>query len=168
MEDYSREIASKVEESVPLFRCMGNVRSSVQFDREEDDTYGTFEFHAPLKENRNDKGTGFAGSLSSLSQLAGWAAVNLILWKEFGGPQSEEALNILVVVKTCTIDFKVPVRDDFIVRAHMGTRDSVSEFVDALRDGGKKSRLHVVVDVLVGDTICASSRSIYVAFKKNI
>jgi thioesterase domain-containing protein len=168
MEDYTTQIASKVEESIPLFRCMGSVRSSVQFGPEEADAYGMFEFHAPLKENRNDKGTGFAGSLSSLSHLAGWAAVNLILWKEFGGPESDTALNTLVAIKTCAIDFKVPVTDDFVVRAYMGSRERVSEFVQHLRDGEKRSRLHVVVDVLVGDTACASSRSVYVAVKRNV
>lgn len=58
---------------------------------------------APLAANINDKGTGFAGSLSTLVTIAGWSLATLL--GEAGGEQCEAA------VFRSELDFVRPVRE---------------------------------------------------------
>ncbi|QBG48468.1 hypothetical protein EGM51_14070 [Verrucomicrobia bacterium S94] len=64
------------------------------------------ELCAPLEKNRNDKGTGFAGSISSILTLAGWALMTRKLHE--AGLQAE-----VMVVKSET-EFTAPVTGDFM------------------------------------------------------
>lgn len=63
------------------------------------------ELRAPLELNLNDKGTGFAGSLSSILTLAGWALITREL--------QEAGLAVDVMVVKSETEFSAPVTGDF-------------------------------------------------------
>ncbi|WP_372795369.1 YiiD C-terminal domain-containing protein [Pontiella sp.] len=63
------------------------------------------ELRAPLEKNLNDKGTGFAGSLSSILTLAGWALITREL--------KEADLSADVMVVKSETEFSAPVSGDF-------------------------------------------------------
>jgi len=65
---------------------------------------GCLELTAPLRPNINDKGTAFAGSISSLLVLAGWGVVMLRL--------QEAGIQAKVVVSKSETDYKRPIRSD--------------------------------------------------------
>lgn len=66
--------------------------------------YG-IELSAPLEKNLNDKGTGFAGSLSSILTLAGWALITQTL--------NEAGISADVMVVQSETEFSAPVTTDF-------------------------------------------------------
>lgn len=63
------------------------------------------ELSAPLDKNRNDKGTGFAGSISSILTLAGWALITREL--------KEAGLQANVMVVKSETEYTAPVTEDF-------------------------------------------------------
>ena len=60
---------------------------------------------APLDDNKNDKNTAFAGSLYSVSALAGWGFLTLKF--------REANVNATVVMSKADVSFNKPVTDDF-------------------------------------------------------
>jgi len=89
---------------------------------------------APLAPNVNDKGCAFGGSLASLMTLAGWGLPKLAL----------DALGIgaEIYVQDSTIRYLAPVWHDFRTIARVADGESLSAFIDALRERGK-ARLRV-------------------------
>jgi thioesterase domain-containing protein len=96
MHAYSRHLQELLNEQVPVARAM-----AVQLKQYSPEG---LVLAAPLAQNRNDKGTAFAGSLATLATLAGWALTMLRV--EEMGMQPE------VVVTRSTIGYLRPVRED--------------------------------------------------------
>ena len=63
------------------------------------------ELSAPLEKNLNDKGTGFAGSLSSILTLSGWALITRAL--------NEAGIAADVLAVKSETEFTAPVMADF-------------------------------------------------------
>lgn len=89
---------------------------------------------APLEPNLNDKGTGFAGSVSTLATLAGWCLVTLL--SEQAGARCEAA------IYRSEIDFRRPVREELRAEAWVSEAAAVARLHERL-EAGKRARLSI-------------------------
>lgn len=96
---------------------------------------------APLAPNRNDKGTGFAGSIASLATFAGWALLTLAIEERCGTAQ--------VAVYRSEIRYRRPIDGDFEARCCLPDAVQLESFWQALRDTGQ-GRLELAVSVVQG------------------
>ena len=93
---------------------------------------------APLAPNRNHMGTGFAGSITSVATLAGWAMVLAIT----GAPDDVD-----VVAQTISMEFKRPVTGDFRAVCRPPDDRTLAR-VHTMLDKRGRSRVELVVDVM--------------------
>ena len=89
---------------------------------------GRIELTAPLAPNLNDKGTAFAGSVSSILTLAGWAAITLSL--------KEHGIDADVMVVTSETTYTAAIRDDLCAEAAIPS-DEVGRIARELSDRGR-------------------------------
>ena len=101
---------------------------------------------APLAPNRNHMGTGFAGSITSVATLAGWAMVLTIT----GAPDDVD-----VVAQSVHIDFKQPVTGDFQAVCVPPDEKTLRRVRGMLAKRGR-SRVELVVDVVQDDETVAT------------
>ncbi len=122
----ARVLEARILAQLPLARAM-QVRM-VGFDGER------VILAAPLAENINDKGTGFAGSLATLATLAGWCLVTLL--SEQAGARCEAA------IYRSEIDFRRPVREELRAEAWVSEAAAVARLHERL-EAGKRARLSI-------------------------
>lgn len=121
-------LEARIHAAIPLARAM-QVRIE-SFDGER------LVVTAPLDANINDKGTGFAGSLSTLVTLAGWSLATLL--GEENGERCEAA------VYHSELDFVRPVREMLRAEAWVSDPGSVVRLRERLA-AGKRAKLPVAV-----------------------
>jgi thioesterase domain-containing protein len=94
---------------------------------------------APLDCNHNDKGTAFAGSISSLATMSGWIALMLWTKDHYDG-------EFQVAVAHADIHYKKPVLTDFKARATLPHGDALTQLRKTLAHKGRgKAQLHIEV-----------------------
>jgi thioesterase domain-containing protein len=93
---------------------------------------------APFEINRNDKGTGFAGSISSLATFAGWALITLAVEEHCGAAE--------VAVYRSEISYRRPIDGDFYALCQLPEESELADFWQALKQTGK-GRLKLSVTV---------------------
>lgn len=93
---------------------------------------------APLAPNLNDKGTAFAGSLSTLVTLSGWCLATLL--GEADGERCEAA------VYHAEVDFLRPVRETLRARAMLADPAALPRLHERLR-AGRRAKLPVVAQL---------------------
>lgn len=111
---------------------------------------------APLALNRNDKQTGFAGSIAALASVTGWGLTTLI------GEESGETFQ--AAIRDCRQSFSRPIEDDLLARVSV-TEEERDRFVAELRERGK-ARLALIV--IIGTRAvpeCARLEGTYVAWQ---
>ncbi len=86
------------------------------------------ELCAPLDKNLNDKGTGFAGSLSSILTLSGWALITREL--------QEVGISANVMVVTSETEFTAPVTGDFTATCET-TDAKIARVLQNLQNNGR-------------------------------
>ncbi|MFZ5756011.1 MAG: YiiD C-terminal domain-containing protein [Pseudomonadota bacterium] len=94
---------------------------------------------APLAPNLNDKGTGFAGSLSTLVTLAGWSLATLVaegLLDDSGETRCEAA------VYRSELDFLRPVRTELRAEAWLAD-PAATAAVQRLLLAGRRAKLEI-------------------------
>ncbi len=123
----ARALEARILAHLPLARAM-QVRM-VGFDGER------VILAAPLAENINDKGTGFAGSLATLATLAGWCLVTLL--GEQAGAHCEAA------IYRSEIDFRRPVREELRAEAWVSEAMMVQRLHERLV-AGQRARLSIL------------------------
>lgn len=96
---------------------------------------------APLAVNHNDKGTAFAGSLSSLATVCGWCLAMLWAKEQFQQPCQ-------VAVATAQIDYKKPTTSDFIAIA---TLPSAEQLVQVQQNLMRKKRARISMTIEIYD-----------------
>jgi thioesterase domain-containing protein len=107
---------------------------------------------APLTPNRNDKGTGFAGSIATLATLAGWALITL--WVE-------ERLGLAdVAVFHSEITYRRPITGDFFARCRLPDEERLESLLASLNSKGR-GRLELSVVVCQGETEAVFFRGAY-------
>lgn len=112
---------------------------------------------APLAQNRNHEGTGFAGSVATLATLAGWGLVWLGL--------RELDVDCQVVIQNGAIDYLRPVTGDFSARATLPNAQALLRLREVLARHGR-GRVAVSVEVCVGEETVAAFRGRYVALRR--
>ena len=114
---------------------------------------GRLEISAPLEPSINDKGTAFAGSISSLLVLAGWGLVTLRL--------REAGIRAEVVVSRNETVYKRPIRSEMHAHAEAGTAKFDQLITDLTGNGRGNIRIHA--NLLSQEKLCATMTATYVA-----
>ena len=108
---------------------------------------------APLAGNTNPKGTVFAGCINSLTTLAGWGQLWLLL--------KELDIDGQVVIQNNHIDYLHPVIDDFAALCHRPGPDEIDKLEQGLRKKGK-ARMELDVEIRQGDKVVVAFKGRYV------
>ncbi|VGO20604.1 YiiD C-terminal domain-containing protein [Pontiella sulfatireligans] len=106
---------------------------------------GKLELTAPLKPNLNDKGTGFAGSISSMLVLAGWAVITIGL--------KEADLDAEVMVVKSETEYSGPVQSELKAEASV----SPSEMARVSQELEKRGRSRLTVQSRMGTSACMTA-----------
>lgn len=106
---------------------------------------------APLDPNRNDKGTGFGGSLASIATLAGWGLMHSALTRR-GTPCD-------IVIHKSTFSYDVPVDGEIVARCQLGDWDRFCATLD------RRSRARLSLTSTIGsvDNAAVTMEGRYVA-----
>jgi thioesterase domain-containing protein len=115
-------------------------------------TGNRLELCAPLEPNLNDKGTGFAGSITSMLVLAGWGLITLHLRE--AGVQAE------VVVSKSETQYRSPVRGELCSIAEVDgeqLKQLVADYSETSR-----GRLDVSIRLTSEGETCATMTACYV------
>lgn len=129
-----RALQETLDHEIPLARAIG--LAVARYD------VAGLALRAPLAPNTNHKSTAFAGSLNAVATLAGWGFVWLVL--------RERGLRGTVVIHESAIQYRLPVRDDFVALCRAPQPEQLDAFVAALRRRGK-ARLALAVEIRDGD-----------------
>lgn len=111
---------------------------------------------APLEPNRNDKGTGFAGSIDALLDLAGWSAITLAL--------RDAGIGADVMIVKSETEYRAAVRGDMKACASISSTDR-DQMIDDLMERGR-SKIHIVVRVESENKKCAAMTAHYAILKR--
>lgn len=134
---------------IPLLKAMGMQVSAYEG--------GQLIMNFPLLQNNNDKGTGFAGALSSAATYCAWAVLKLDM-------QARGFDHNLAVVSS-EIAYHKAVKDDFSAHAQLPAPDEMQGFYDKLEAKGKAS-LRLSAQIRSSDELAVSYSGVYVAFPK--
>ena len=122
---------------------------------ETDYTDGTIKLTAPLPPNQNDKGTAFAGSISSLLVLAGWGVLTRRL--------QAEGIEANIMVTESQTRYRRPVRDQLVATA---TLDDITPLLHQL-ETKQRGRMEVTTHLHSNHKCCASMTAQFAIFPKN-
>lgn len=129
------ELAADFAKRIPLSTAMGIELAEWGTDRAV--------IRAPFAANKNHVETIFGGSLYAVAALTCYALFRAITL--------EFALNNdQLVIKTGTIDYRAPVRGDFVVTSLRPADGAVEKFAETYRRHGK-ARLNLVAEVRSSD-----------------
>lgn len=116
----------------------------------------TLTTRAPLERNRNDKQTGFAGSIAALASVTGWGLATLVAQKADKPFQ--------VAIRDSQQSYNRPVEGDLLARVSI-TAGERHRFAEELRLRGK-ARLNLIVIVGTEKVAeCARLNGTYVAWQ---
>ena len=119
---------------------------------------GGLQVSAPLEGNHNDKGTGFAGSQSTLLTIAGWAQISL--WLRQCGIAAD------VMIFDCSLSFKLPAKGDMISEVTWDEDMQWSKLEDALSRKGR-GRIELNILMKVDGEIVSEQVARYAIIKKS-
>lgn len=114
---------------------------------------------APLEVNKNDKGTGFAGSLYSVLALSGWAFVTQKL--------EDEKIDAEAVVYSGNITYHKPVTNNFTAICTLPSIDEWLAFKERLMKR-KNAKIVLPIKILHNDELKVSFTGEYFAWIKKI
>ena len=140
------ELFAKLQKDIPLSRHLG-------FEIVEASPYKVH-LKARLAENINHKGTGFGGSLYTLSVLAAYSLVYLGLHKE-------KIKTNNIVIQKGEIKYLKPVITDFDVICEFNQPELYQKFFYCL-NRWKKVREIMKVEVLCQGKLCAKLEGVFV------
>lgn len=120
---------------------------------------------APLAPNLNDKGTGFAGSLSTLVTLSGWSLVTLLGEQALAesGPDAGEVRCEAAVVHS-ELDFLRPVREELRAEARLADGSPLPQ-LGARLASGRRVRLSVLATLGPADAPAVQFRGDYAIWR---
>lgn len=142
-----REAETFLHDRIPITRAM-DIRVVAQGN-------SGFVLEAPVIQNSNHLGTGFAGSINAIATLAGYG----LLWLELRADRG-----VYVVVAESSIRFLRPVHE--IIRATcLRPKDSKLEKFKSAIATKRKARIRLEVVVEEGEVVAAQFQGDFVALK---
>jgi thioesterase domain-containing protein len=117
---------------------------------------GQLTLTAPLAPNRNDKGTGFAGSIASMLMLAGWGTITLRL--------QEAGVDADVMVVKSEIEYSCAARAELKSTAELKPADA-TRLLEELQKK-QRSRIPIEARLFSDDRLCATLTAHYAVFLK--
>jgi thioesterase domain-containing protein len=114
---------------------------------------------APLVGNANPKGTAFAGTINSLTTLAGWGSIWLLL--------KELDINGYVVIQNSQINYLRPVADNFAALCYRPQQDEIDKLGQSLRKK-RTARLELKVEIWQGEEVAVEFKGRYVVRLNNM
>jgi thioesterase domain-containing protein len=125
-------LVARIHEQIPLTQAM---QLAVEyFDGQE------LVLRVPLGPNVNDKGTAFAGSITSLGSIAGWCLLTLWAEREIGPCQ--------VAIFDAHFAFKKPLRGDFTASVKLPSPEDCKALKYAVT---KRGRGRAVLKIALAD-----------------
>jgi len=118
----------------------------------------TLSMSAALAPNVNDKGTGFGGSLATLSTLCGWSAVTL--YSRAQGRKDD------VVIRESKLEYFSPVTSDFTAVCSLPDADALSVFDQKMQSKGR-ARMDLIIEIKQDDQVAMRLSGSYVAMEKS-
>ena len=117
---------------------------------------GRLELTAPLQPNVNDKGTAFAGSISSMLVLSGWGAVTLCL--------EEAGIHADVMAVESNTRYRRPACAEMKCVAELG------DTTQLMADLGikKRGRIQIESNLYSDGELCATMTTSYAVFAKPV
>ncbi len=112
---------------------------------------GQIELAAPLQPNLNDKGTAFAGSISSMLVLTGWGVVTATL--------KEAGISADVLVVKSETEYTEPVRNTMTSEASISKKE-LGRILKEL-EIKKRSRVSLTAQLYSGSAVCAEMNAHY-------
>lgn len=109
---------------------------------------------APIEPNINDKGTGFAGSLSTLVTISAWCACFLES-KKLG---HEKAM--IAVIKSDTA-YRAPVTKNLFCKTKLPTKEQIETLIKKLEEKGSAS-LRIKSQIIEDEKVCVDYEGVYV------
>jgi thioesterase domain-containing protein len=142
------QLTAALHALIPLTKAMG-VSVALLADQE-------LVLTAPLAGNHNHAGSAFAGSLSSLASVAGWAFLHQLL--------AREQLDAELLLADARIRYRRPLRDELRARL-VATQPDQQRFLSALRRGDQ-GRLRLTVHLPDRGQPAATFAGLYVALPR--
>jgi thioesterase domain-containing protein len=139
-------LTQKIRGAIPLSEAM---RFSIDSLSQE-----AIRVSAPLQPNVNIHGTGFAGSIYSLSVLTGWALCTHIM--------DEHALDGDLVVGKAEISYRAPVKGDLECHCQ-ATAEQRQSFLRHFRERGKG---RLTLEITIGEKPQATLKATFVAIAR--
>lgn len=109
---------------------------------------------APLEPNINDKGTGFAGSLSTLVTISGWSACFLEV-KKLGFDES-----MIAIIKSDTL-YKSPITKDMKCITTLPTKEQIEVLKEKLKEKSSGS-IKINSRIIEDDKVCVEFEGVYI------
>ncbi|AXX92051.1 thioesterase [Malaciobacter molluscorum LMG 25693] len=141
-----KELEKKLYKEIPLTKFM-----EIKLDKIEKNSLIS---SAAFKKNKNDKNTGFAGSLSTLVTISGWCACYLNTIK-LGYEKS-----MIAIIKSDTA-YKAAVTKDFYCETTLPTQEEINLFKKKL-ESKKSSSLRMKSQIIENGKICVKFEGIYI------
>jgi thioesterase domain-containing protein len=140
-------LTRKIRDAIPLSEAMRFTIDSLSQD--------AIRVSAPLEPNINIHGTGFAGSIYSLSVLTGWALCTHIM--------DELSMDGDLVVGKAEIIYRAPVQGDLECHCR-ATQEQRQAFLSHFRDSGKG---RLALEISVGELPQALLKATFVAVARS-
>ena len=121
LQDDARRLQKLMREQIPLCDFMQIAIEKLNSE--------SIQVYAPIAPNRNLHGSAFAGSLSALTAVTGWALVTHIGQTRFG--------EVSVVVKKAEIEYLKPVTDEQIIIDAALENEALSNFFERIEMKGR-------------------------------
>ncbi|RXI44127.1 thioesterase [Malaciobacter mytili] len=141
-----KNLEEKLHKEIPLTKFM-----QLNIDSIKDNTLIT---KVPLAPNINDKGTGFAGSLSTLVTISAWSACYLQI-KALGYEKS-----MIAIIKSDT-SYRTPITKDMVCKTLMPTLEQVEILKRKLQEKNSAS-ITITSQIIENEKVCVEFKGIYV------
>lgn len=141
-----KELENKLHNDIPMTKYM-----QIKVEKIE---AGNLITTIPLKPNINDKGTGFAGSLSTLVTISAWSSCYLEVLK-LGYEKS-----MIAIIKSDT-SYKAPITKDMKCITQMPTNKQIEILEKKLKEKGSAS-LRIKSQIIEDENVCVDFEGVYV------
>lgn len=141
-----KKLKEKLYNEIPLTKYMQIIPESI----DEEFLITT----APIEPNINDKGTAFAGSLSTLVTISAWCTCFL----ESSKLGNEKAM--IAVIKSDT-SYKAPVTKNLFCKTTLATKEQIETLIKKLEAKGSAS-LRIKSQIIEDEKVCVDYEGVYV------